>query len=93
MNLTFVTMALQKLRSNSSQQNPLTCELHQTMFDILDFNRALKVINIILAYENDENNIILHSVHPPPTPHPLLFLLGGGVEPPTKLSKRGAAAL
>ena len=68
MNLTFMTMALQKLRSNSSQQNPLTCELHQTMFDIPDFNRALKVINIILAYENDENNIILHSVHPPPPP-------------------------
>ena len=26
-------------------------------FDILDFNLALKVINITLAYGNDENNI------------------------------------
>ena len=28
---------------------------------------------------------ISHSVHPPP------FLLGGGVEPPTNISKRGGA--
>ena len=80
MNLTFVTMALQKLRSNSSQQNPLTCELHQTMFDVLDFNPALKVINIILTYE-------IHGVHPP---LPLFFCWGA--EPPTKSSKNGTGA-
>ena len=37
--------------------NPFTCQLHQTLFDVLDFNPALKVINITLAYKNDENNI------------------------------------
>ena len=37
--------------------NLSTCELHQTLFDILDFNPALKVINITLAYKNDENDI------------------------------------
>ena len=36
---------------------PLTCELHETLLGIVDFNPALKVINITLAYENDENNI------------------------------------
>ena len=54
MNLTFMVMALRKLRSNN---NPFTCELHQILFDILDFNPELKVINITLAYENDENDI------------------------------------
>ena len=38
---------------------PFTGELHQTLFDVLGFNPALKVINITLAYENDENNIDL----------------------------------
>ena len=37
--------------------NPFTYELHQTLFDLLDFNPALKVINITLAYESDENDI------------------------------------
>ena len=39
--------------------NPFTCELQQTLFDILEFNPALKVTNITLAYENDENVIDL----------------------------------
>ena len=38
--------------------NPSTCELHKNLFDILDFNPAVKVINITLAYENDENDIL-----------------------------------
>ena len=37
--------------------NPFTCELHQTLFDVLDFNPGLREINITLAYENDENDI------------------------------------
>ena len=37
--------------------NPFTCELHQTLFDIQEFNPALKVINITLAYQNDKNDI------------------------------------
>ena len=59
--------------------NPLTCQLHQTTFDVLDFNPALKVINITLAYEYDESNIVVYT--------PLLF--DWGVEPPTKFSKLG----
>ena len=39
--------------------NPFTCELQQTLFDILEFNPALKVTNITLAYKNDENVIDL----------------------------------
>ena len=39
--------------------NPLTCELHQTMFVVLESNPALKVIYMTLAYENDENGIIM----------------------------------
>ena len=37
--------------------NPFMCELHQNLFDILDFNPAVKLINITLPYENDENDI------------------------------------
>ena len=37
--------------------NPFTRVLHQTFFDALDFNPAVKVINITLAYKNDENDI------------------------------------
>ena len=37
--------------------NPFTCELHQTLFDVLNFSPGLKVIYITQAYENDENNI------------------------------------
>ena len=36
--------------------NPFTCELHQTLYDILEFNPALKVINITLVYKNNEND-------------------------------------
>ena len=64
--------------------NPLTCELHQTMFDVLDFNSALKKINITLAYKNDENNIIVCTPPPPPPP-----VSPGGVKPPTKCLKWG----
>ena len=31
--------------------------MHQTLFDVLDFNLALKVINVTVFYENDENDI------------------------------------
>ena len=60
--------------------NPLTFELHKTLFDVLNFNAALKVINITLAYENDENGIIVY------TP---VFPLGVEVEPLTKFLERG----
>ena len=37
--------------------NLFKCELHETLFDILDFNPALKVLNIFLAYQTDENDV------------------------------------
>ena len=37
--------------------NPFKCELRQTLLDVLYFNPALKVINITLAYQNDENDV------------------------------------
>ena len=52
MNLTFMAMALQKLRSNYSQMRS-----NHSLFEILDFNPAVKVTNITLGYENDENDI------------------------------------
>ena len=60
--------------------NPFTCELHQIMFDILDFNPALTVINITPAYKNHENDIIVCTTSP---------LSDGGIEPPTKFLKKG----
>ena len=44
-------------REQPDDINPFMHELHQTLFDILDFNPTLMAINITLAYENDENNI------------------------------------
>ena len=60
--------------------NPLTFALHQTIFDVLHFNAALKVINITMAYDNDENSITVCT-----TP----LSAGRGVEPPNKFSERG----
>ena len=40
--------------------NPFKCTLHQTFLDVLDVlyvNPALKVINITLAYQKDENDV------------------------------------
>ena len=37
--------------------NPFTSELHQTLFNTLDLNPTLKMINITLAYKNNENDI------------------------------------
>ena len=36
--------------------NPFLCELHQTVYDILEFNPELKELNITLVYENDKND-------------------------------------
>ena len=44
-------------RNQPDDVNPFKCELHQTLLDVLYFNPALKVINITLAYQNDENNV------------------------------------
>ena len=33
--------------------NPFICELHQTLFDVLDFNPTLEGINTTLAYKNN----------------------------------------
>ena len=46
-----------EIQQQPDDMNPFTCELHQVLFDIIDFNPELKVINITLAYENDENDI------------------------------------
>ena len=46
-----------EIKQQPGDINPFTCQLHQTLFDVLDFNPALKMINITLAYKNDENNI------------------------------------
>ena len=37
--------------------NLFKCELHSTLFGILDLNPALKVLNSTLAYHNDENDV------------------------------------
>ena len=46
-----------EIEQQSDDINPFTCELHQTLFNIQEFNPALKVINITLAYQNDKNDI------------------------------------
>ena len=46
-----------EIQQQSNDINRFTCELHQTLFEVLDFNPALKVINITLPYENDKNDI------------------------------------
>ena len=48
-----------EIQQQSDDINRFTCELHQTLYDILEFNPVLKVINITLVYENDENDIDL----------------------------------
>ena len=48
-----------EIQQQSDDINHFTCELHQTLYGILEFNPALKVINITLVYENDENDIDL----------------------------------
>ena len=45
------------IQQQSDEINPFTCGLHQTLFDTLYLNPALKMINITLAYENNEKNI------------------------------------
>ena len=37
--------------------NPFKCELHQTLLEVLYFSPALKMKNITLAYQNDENDV------------------------------------
>ena len=56
MNLTFMAMALRKIeiQQQSGDINPFTRELHRTLFDVLDFNPAWKVINITLLKKPTE---------------------------------------
>ena len=71
-----------KIQKQPRDINPFTCELHQIMFDVLDFNPALTVINITPAYENHENDITVFTTCP---------LSDGGIEP--KFFKKGGEGL
>ena len=46
-----------EVQQQADDINPFKCELHQTLLDVLYFNPALKVINITMAYQNDENDV------------------------------------
>ena len=49
-----------KIQQQPDDINPFMYGLlHLTLSDVLNFNPALKVINITLVYKNDENNIEL----------------------------------
>ena len=58
MNLTFMTVALGKIeiQQQPNNINLFTCELHQTLANLLVFSPAFKVINITLANENEGND-------------------------------------
>ena len=46
-----------EIQQQSNDINRFASQLHQTLFDVLNFNPALKVINITLGYENNKNDI------------------------------------